>query len=140
MKRISSNITPPKLAAWILRKVTSWHLRYSVMGDFEEIYRLMESEKGRLIAKFWYWFQVLKSIPPFIKDKILWGAMMFNNYFKLTIRNMIKNKQSSFINIFGLSIAIGVCIVSYLFIELNYYRDTFHENVLEILPFKRQLA
>jgi ABC-type antimicrobial peptide transport system permease subunit len=53
---------------------------------------------------------------------------MFQNYLKLAYRNLLSNKLVSAINIFGLSIAIGCCIVVYLFLKNYYTMDNFHVN------------
>ena len=53
---------------------------------------------------------------------------MLKNYFISSFRNLWKNKFHSSINIIGLSIALGVCllIVQFLKVELSF--DSFHEN------------
>ena len=53
---------------------------------------------------------------------------MFNNYFKIALRNIRRYKVYSFINILGLAIGIAGCLVIFLFVtdELSY--DKFHEN------------
>ncbi len=53
---------------------------------------------------------------------------MLKSYFLLAYRNIIKNKLTAFINIFGLSVAIGCMIVAYLFLDFYFNRDDFHEN------------
>ena len=53
---------------------------------------------------------------------------MFQNYFKLAYRNLLSNKLVSGINIVGLSIAIGCCIVVYLFLNNYFSMDDFHAN------------
>ena len=53
---------------------------------------------------------------------------MFKNYFKIAIRNIVKNKTYSLINIFGLSIGIAFCILTFLFISHEWTYDSFHEN------------
>ena len=57
---------------------------------------------------------------------------MLKNYFKLAYRNLLKNKLSSFINIVGLSVAIGCSIVFFLMLDLEYTSDRFHENASNI--------
>jgi len=57
---------------------------------------------------------------------------MFKNYFKIAIRNLLKNKTYSFINILGLTLGL-VCfllIALYVFDELTY--DGFHKNASNI--------
>ena len=53
---------------------------------------------------------------------------MLRNYLLLAIRNLLKNKVFSLINIIGLSMVIAstILINSYVFNEVNY--DTFHEK------------
>lgn len=57
---------------------------------------------------------------------------MFGNYFKTSLRSLKKNPLSSFINIFGLSVAIGVCIVVFAFLQYDYSVDRFHKNKDEV--------
>ena len=49
---------------------------------------------------------------------------MFNNYLKLTLRNLVKNKFYSTINIFGLSVGIlcATLILLYIYNEQSYDR------------------
>ena len=53
---------------------------------------------------------------------------MIKNYFLITVRNFQKQKAYSFINVFGLSIGLAVCVILSLWVidELNY--DQFHTN------------
>lgn len=57
---------------------------------------------------------------------------MFKNYLKIAIRNLVKNKVYSFINILGMAIGLACFILISTFIknELNY--DNFHENAERI--------
>ncbi len=61
---------------------------------------------------------------------------MFKNYFKIAYRNLLKNKLYSFINIFGLSVAVAFCIVAYLNHDYNVSFDMFHQNAQEIYRLK----
>jgi putative ABC transport system permease protein len=57
---------------------------------------------------------------------------MFNNYFKVAIRNILKHKFFSAINIFGMTIGITACLLIILYIadELSY--DRMHTNANRI--------
>ncbi|NQZ78583.1 MAG: ABC transporter permease, partial [Ekhidna sp.] len=57
---------------------------------------------------------------------------MLKNYFKTTLRSMMKNPLSSFINVFGLAVAIGVSIVVYATLDFDYSIDRHHVNENEI--------
>jgi len=53
---------------------------------------------------------------------------MFKNNLLTALRHIIKNKGLSAINIFGLSISIAICLLSYLFISFEYSHDDFHKD------------
>jgi putative ABC transport system permease protein len=52
--------------------------------------------------------------------------MMLKNYFKTAIRNLIKNKTFSFINIIGLAVSMAVCLLIINIIAEQKSYDTFH--------------
>lgn len=53
---------------------------------------------------------------------------MIKNYFKVAWRNLMKSKMFSFINIFGLTTGITVCMMIFLFIMNEISYDNFHKN------------
>jgi len=57
---------------------------------------------------------------------------MFKNYVKIALRNFLKHKGFSFINIFGLAIGVACCllIVLYVLDEVSY--DQYHEKADQI--------
>lgn len=57
---------------------------------------------------------------------------MFKNYLKIAWRNLRKNKLTSFINIFGLTISIGICLLISLFIYEETSYDKFEKGYEQI--------
>jgi putative ABC transport system permease protein len=57
---------------------------------------------------------------------------MIKNYLLITLRSMMKNKLFIFINIFGLAIGIGCCIVAYFNWEFDAKFDKHHSNIEKI--------
>ncbi len=53
---------------------------------------------------------------------------MFDNHIKIAIRHLTRQKVLTFINIFGLSIALACCLWIYLFISDELSFDGFYEN------------
>lgn len=86
--------------------------------EFGEIPNMAEEEFSNLKIK--------KNLSSIIR------TAMFKNYFKTSLRNLTKNPLSSFINIFGLSVAIGICIVVYTFFQWDASIDQFHKNKNEV--------
>jgi putative ABC transport system permease protein len=59
-------------------------------------------------------------------------SAMISNYFKITVRSLLKRKTYALINVFGLAIGVAVCLVisKYVMFESSY--DTFHEKANRI--------
>lgn len=58
---------------------------------------------------------------------------MLKNYLKIGIRNLLRNKLYTFINILGLSLGITSCILIYLYIDNELSFDHFHKKKNQIL-------
>ena len=89
---------PPKLAERIL-SILSTSRKIGILGDTEEEYRMILSEKGRFMADVWYVWQILKPMPFFIRSTLYWRFIMLENYLKIALRNMKRHKTFSIINI-----------------------------------------
>ncbi len=57
---------------------------------------------------------------------------MYRNYFLITWRNLTKNKLYSFINIGGLSVGLGICMLIMLYVAHEMSFDQFHNNARRI--------
>jgi putative ABC transport system permease protein len=57
---------------------------------------------------------------------------MIQHYIKTTWRNLMKNKMFSIINILGLAMGVGVCLLIFLFVHNEFSADGFHKNKKEI--------
>ena len=51
---------------------------------------------------------------------------MFRNYFKTSVRSILRNPLSSFINVFGLAVAIGFCVVTYAYLHAEFTMEEQH--------------
>src|ERR1700761_8076767 len=61
---------------------------------------------------------------------------MIKNYLKIAWRNLMKSKVFSFINIFGLTTGITVCLMIFLFIMHEFSFDNFHvkgKNIYRVM-------
>src|SRR6185436_6649517 len=52
---------------------------------------------------------------------------MFSNYLKIAVRNMLRYRGSSFVNIFGLAMGLACCSLCYLHVQYELGYDQFHE-------------
>ena len=53
---------------------------------------------------------------------------MIKNYFVVAIRNLMRKKLYTFINVLGLGLGLACCILMALFVKHEWSRDRFHEN------------
>jgi putative ABC transport system permease protein len=53
---------------------------------------------------------------------------MLQNYLKVAIRNLLKNKTFAIINALGLAIGMACCFLILLFLQHEFSYDSFHEN------------
>lgn len=54
---------------------------------------------------------------------------MFQNYLKVTLRNLFKNKVFVSINVVGLGLALACCIVAYINSKFNWTFDEHHTQI-----------
>src|SRR5262245_48996074 len=71
---------------------------------------------------------------------------MIKNYFLIALRSMMKNRLFILINVTGMGIAIGCCIVAYFAFEYDASFDAIHKNgetiyrISAIREFQNQLT
>jgi putative ABC transport system permease protein len=63
---------------------------------------------------------------------------VIKNHLKIAVRNLLKYKVYSFINILGLAIGMACCILILLYIQDELSYDRFHENAHRIFRVSRQ--
>lgn len=119
---------PPKLARKLLHLLVSDDIWKTTLGDFEEYYLYLLEKSGKAKADRWYWQQTLQYAPSKISHKAYWAIEMFVNYLKIALRNILKYKSYSFINIFGLTIGLTSFILLGLYVHFELSYDDFHAN------------
>ncbi|HXB44779.1 MAG TPA: ABC transporter permease [Puia sp.] len=62
---------------------------------------------------------------------------MLRNYFKIALRNMLKNRTFSIINIVGLSFSVAFCLLLFFYIRKEQSYDGFHEKKDRLFRFER---
>ncbi len=116
----------------ILKRVSSGKEYESFLGDVEEYYKELITDKGIHSARLWYLVQIVKSIGTNLVIVFYWRFAMLRNYLKIAYRNMKRNKGYSFINIFGLSTGIACSLLIMLFVADEFSFDRFYEDSEQI--------
>jgi putative ABC transport system permease protein len=129
---------PPRWLDKLVERFCAPHLLEQVMGDLHERYHLRVERQGEAKARRTYWREVLAYMRPsvFKRKKVYrakpFSADMFANYFKIAIRNLIRKKIYSGINILGLSIGLACSFFILLWVIDETSYDRFHNNGRQI--------
>ena len=106
-----------------------------IQGDLEEMYQ-RNLEDGKRKAAWRYFFQVLGLLRPSLMRPLFKNSLinsgMFSNYFKISFRILVRQKFYSSINILGLAVGMGVCLLIYQYIHFELSYDNFHDDVEDI--------
>jgi putative ABC transport system permease protein len=119
---------PPSLAVWILSHISRHSERRAILSDFNEIYLELLKDHSLQKANLWYWSQVVKSLPMFLRLQFDWGRTMLKSYLKMSYRSLIHSKVFSFINLAGLTLGIACCVLILLWVFDEWSYDRFHAN------------
>lgn len=136
---------PPKLAQGILVRFLRDDILEEVVGDLEEKFYNTLEKRSLVRAKLNYWYQVINYLRPFAIRKSKSGYLnhygMYRNYFKITVRNLVKQKLYSLINIGGLSVGLTSFIIIMLYVQHEFSYDRFYENANRIYRvYQRQVG
>lgn len=128
---------PPRWGRKLLLAFLRDDLAEEVQGDLEEKFNFASKRKTPRRAKLNYWFEVINYLRPFairkLKSPQIVYTMMYRNYLKTALRNTLRNKVYSLLNISGLSIGMAVTLLIGLWVwdEISFDR-TSHENYSSI--------
>jgi predicted permease len=122
----------PRIPDWILKRVYSYDTVDAYSGDIEEEFQEIQKSKGRAKARCWIWFHAIFALPRWGQHSIIWRTTMFKNYFKIALRNFIRQKGYTFINVAGLAIGIACCIMIMLWVQDELSYDRFHEHAEDL--------
>ena len=131
------NNTPPKYLIHFFRWYCHPDFVEDLEGDLVERFEKCVEERGLRRAKRGISKDVIKLfrpgiIKPFNGGYQLSNYDMFNNYFNIAWRNLLKQKLHSGINIAGLSLGISCFILISLYVQHELSYDTFYKNANEI--------
>lgn len=109
-----------------------------IQGDAYEIFYMNLEELGLSYARFRFLIHVLSFFrwSNIKRTKSSYHSYsqgaMFKNYLKIGWRNLVKQKGTTFISVFGLACAVGCSMVAYLFIAQIWLKGMHQPNKNEI--------
>jgi putative ABC transport system permease protein len=114
--------TPPKWAGRFFR----WYCRpdryEELAGDLEEMYALRTTRNKKWQADLAYIWDVLRCYRTYARKSNYYmntSGALFQSFFKLSLRHMVKNKWTVAVNVLGMGIALSFCMLCYLLYGYN---------------------
>jgi putative ABC transport system permease protein len=124
--------SPQKLLKWFLRD----DLAEEVIGDLDEKFYRTKKHRSSLRANVEYWYQVVHYLRPFALRKLKYNSTnsfaMFENYFRIAWRSLLKQKMYSSIKIGGFAMGIAACLLIALYIRHELSYDLHYKNTDQI--------
>lgn len=103
-----------------------------ICGDLEELY-LRNKDKSYALAEWKYFVQVValfrpSLLRPFLKYSIFNNNGMLRNYFRISVRNLVKHKAYTFINVIGLAVGLAAFLLIQQYVQFEKSYDRFHAD------------
>ena len=130
---------PPKWADRFLEWFCDEYLLEEIQGDLHEAFYHHLKTRGPTYAKRQYIYDVTRFFKPYAFEKYSRAKQflpMFNNYFKIAIRNIWHRKVFTTLNLAGLSVGISAILLIFFYLrnEYTYDQDTpDHQQVYRLM-------
>ncbi len=131
---------PPRWADQFLVWFVAEELREEIQGDLQEAFYHRLETQGLAKAKWQYIKDVFQFFKPYAFEKYSRAKQfiptMFDNYFKIALRNILHRKGFTTINLLGLSIGLSAIMLITLYLQHEYSYDQptpQHEQVYRIM-------
>lgn len=126
--------SPPKWPLKLLRLFLKDEYVEEIEGDMEELFHEWAEQRGSYAkARRQYVWETLQLARPVLMKQLsrlpsFTSFPMLTNYFKTSFRSLVRHPLTAFINVFGLAVAIGICLLVYTFMAYDQRIDQFHEH------------
>ncbi len=122
---------PPKLALRFFKWFCDPGVHRYLEGDLIELFEANSQVKGVKKAQWVFFWEVIRLFRPgiiknFEGNQKLNFYGMFKNYFKVSMRNILRNKTFSALNVTGLGVGIASCLLIMIYVHNELSYDTFN--------------
>ena len=117
-----------RLISWLLKKVSDEDIGSSSCDFLSDKYHFTAKESGRFKAILACAGHLILIFSSLASARLSGGIAMLKSYLRIALRNIVRNKSFSFINIAGLSVAVVCCVFIFLYISEESSYDNFHKD------------
>ena len=130
---IPDNLRPPHWPLRLMRFFIKEEYLEEIEGDMEELYLENAGKFSVTKARRIYTWEMIKLLRPallknFKAVNTFNETAMLKNYFKIALRNLLKKKAYSTINIFGLGLGMACCFLIFMYVKGELSYDNYHTN------------
>ncbi|MCK5148031.1 ABC transporter permease, partial [bacterium] len=118
----------PKILQKLLKFSANLNDGIAIMGDLEEEFLAIKSDRGRVHAWRWFMSLIFSSLHFIIVQFCTGGIGMLINYLKTTFRSLRRHPMFNIINVVGLAIGMACFLLILLFVRHELSYDRHHEN------------
>ncbi|MBN1938945.1 MAG: ABC transporter permease [Candidatus Aminicenantes bacterium] len=130
------SLSPPRLPRRILAWIGGRDRAFGALRDLEDLYLFDLKEIGPRAARRRYRRQAAAAAFGYLRNQFFWSFPMLNNYLKIAWRNITRRKGLAFLNIFGLSVGLAVCLSILIYYRHETSYDDDHEFRDRIVRFE----
>lgn len=130
-------VQPPQWPRKLLRLILRREYQEEIEGDMAETFvdnlqvLTPAQARRRYVFEAFHLLRLNLIRVPTLPSNVLHTAM-FTNYLKISWRGLVKHPVNSFINVIGLSMALGIFVFAFAFTRWTLSTDQFHENRDEV--------
>ncbi|MCJ7680848.1 MAG: ABC transporter permease [Candidatus Aminicenantes bacterium] len=110
----------------MIKHLNRYRLNHAIIEDTRESFDRITREKSIRYARLWYWGQCLDAVLKNTTFDFRWSLTMLKNHIKIALRNIRRQKASSFLNITGLALGIAGSLLIFLWVQDEMSFDRFH--------------
>ena len=124
--------TPPKWMRSVLTSICHEDLAEAVEGDLFELFTQHQSKYGRVLASFFYLFNVLQFMQPFSFNSPKFYRSIYESYIRVILRSMKRKKVTTAMNVFGMALTFLVCMAIFSYVSHEMSFDKYHQQADKI--------
>jgi len=112
----------------LLSRLVDAEMASSIREDLAYARSSDRKEQGPAMAALRHFGRVSIIMVPLLLDSIRGGLIMGKNYLKMAFRNFLKDKEYSFLNLFGMAAGLAAFILISLYVRYELSFDRYHQN------------
>jgi putative ABC transport system permease protein len=117
----------------LLKAFCPEQLLESIEGDLHEQYEINVGRKSQFKSNWLFFYNCIRFFRLGILNRNVLRqrfnqTAMLQNYFRISVRSLLKNRFFFSLNVLGLSIGIAACLICYLHVQYELSYDGYHKN------------